>query len=215
MGVAPRRPGMPDRHSTPASPSSTQRATNGSHSSPACARTSTPRPGDASMVTPRVATCTTVPGKPSSATTRLLPPPRTRTSSPASSAARTAPMSSSSVVASTKRRAGPVGDEPAALGHGEHAVRDHVGQADGLGEVLVPVDRVEVAGRARVLDQVQALDREGARGDLLADLDLVVLHRGGHASGPPLDQDVVGRADVLAVDRLDDGLDILPLVAPV
>ena len=50
--------------------------------------------------------------------------------------------------------ADPVGDDPSASGHGEHAVRDDVGQSDLGGEPLVPVDRVEVAGGAGVADQV-------------------------------------------------------------
>ena len=50
----------------------------------------------------------------------------------------------------------PVGDEPAGERHGQHAVGDHVGQAHADGEPLVPVDRVEVAGRAGVADQVRA-----------------------------------------------------------
>ena len=56
---------------------------------------------------PRVATWTTVPGKPASATTRLLPPPRTSSGSPRSSAARTWATSSTSSAASANRWAGP------------------------------------------------------------------------------------------------------------
>ena len=48
-------------------------------------------------------------------------------------------------------------------GHGEHAVGDHVGQADRRGDALVPVDDVEVAGGAGVADEVRAVDREGLR----------------------------------------------------
>jgi len=56
---------------------------------------------------PLVATWITVPGKPSSEITRLLPPPSTSNGSPRWSAALTAAMISSSVPATTKRRAGP------------------------------------------------------------------------------------------------------------
>src|SRR5690348_12542377 len=228
---------MPDRHSRPARPSATLRATMASQSSPA-ATVSTP--GPPSRLTPRVATWITVPSKPSSETTRLLPPPRISTGSPVASADRTASMSSSSVPARTKPRAGPprrsvvksasligtasreaddgagarqhlriagpggdvdrhlvavelagddardldlgalvvvghddrggepdaelghrgrvpgpFGEVPACQGHREHAVRDHVGKADGRGDPLVPVDGVEVAGSARVPDQVR------------------------------------------------------------
>ena len=50
---------------------------------------------------------------------------------------------------------GPLGEEPAGQRHREHAVRDHVGQADRLGDALVPVDDVEVARGAGVPDQVR------------------------------------------------------------
>src|SRR6476661_1009488 len=56
---------------------------------------------------PEVATRTTVPGKPSSDTTRLEPPETTRSGSSASSTSRTASTSSSVVVAVTTREAGP------------------------------------------------------------------------------------------------------------
>src|SRR4051794_36858 len=92
---------MPDSDSTPASPSATQRATNGSHSSPAAAVSSTP-PSTSRSSTPRVSTRTTVPGQPSSAITRFEPPATSSTSSP-----RTASTSSSSLRASTTEPAGP------------------------------------------------------------------------------------------------------------
>ncbi len=66
-----------------------------------------PAPGSVVRWMPLVATWITVPGKPSSEMTRLLPPPRTSSGSPRWSAARTAAMISSSVPATTKRRAGP------------------------------------------------------------------------------------------------------------
>src|SRR5882757_695141 len=259
---------MPDRHSRPARPSATVRATTPSHSSPAAAVSP---PGLVPRLTPRVATWITVPSKPSSATTRLLPPPRIRTGSPAASADRTASTSSSSVSARAKARAGPpsrtvvksasltgmaswqadggvrarqylrvagprgdvdrhlvavelagddtghldqgalvvvgdhdrggepdavlghrgrvagpLGEEPAGQRHREHAVRDHVRQADRLGDALVPVDDVEIARGAAVPDQVRpghlVLARRdlGARHNVLVPSVLVV--RGGHPS---------------------------------
>src|SRR5918995_7345690 len=98
IGVAPTEPGMPDRHSTPARPSATQRATSGSQGSPAA----TVPPS-----TPREAMRSTVPGKPASATTRLEPPATISRGSPASSAARTVATIAASSCASTKRPAGP------------------------------------------------------------------------------------------------------------
>ena len=97
---------MPARHSTPASPLSTQRRTSPSQSWPAAAVTVT----DASPVsrrTPLVAIRSAVPSKPSSPTTRLLPPPSTSSDSPCWSAARTSATSSRSVLAVTNLRAGP------------------------------------------------------------------------------------------------------------
>jgi hypothetical protein len=93
IGVAPTEPGIPDRHSKPASPASTHRATSGSHGSPAATSSALP-----SSRTPRDVTCTTVPGNPASATTRLEPPART---SSGSSAARTAAMIAASSAASS------------------------------------------------------------------------------------------------------------------
>ena len=52
----------------------------------------------------------------------------------------------------------PVGYELDCRAHGEHAVGDDAGQAHAGGEGFVPVDRVEVAGRAGVLDQVLRAD---------------------------------------------------------
>ena len=80
------------------------------------------------------------------------------------------------------RVAGPVGDDPGRQRHGEHAVGDHVGQADRLRHPLVPVDDVEVAGRTGVPHQVGAADREGLGRQVEADLDVVV--RRGHVSPP-------------------------------
>src|SRR4051794_29332569 len=98
---------MPDRHSTPARPAATQRATSASHGSPAWTSSRT-RPWPASLdAIPRVAIRSTVPGKPASATTTLLPPARTSSGSPARSARRTASTTASSSAASTSRPAGP------------------------------------------------------------------------------------------------------------
>src|SRR6476469_3910356 len=93
---------MPDRHSIPASPASTQCATSASHDSPAATSRRAPV-----RAMPRVATRTTVPGKPASATTTFEPPARTSDGSPAASRARTASTSSASVAASATAPAGP------------------------------------------------------------------------------------------------------------
>jgi len=95
---------MPDRHSRPARPSAIVPATTPSQSSPAATVTV---PGSGPRLTSLIATWTTVPSNPSSATTRLLPPPRISKGSPRASAARTASMRSSSVPADAKSRAGP------------------------------------------------------------------------------------------------------------
>src|SRR5688572_5764462 len=103
---------MPESASMPTQPEPTARSTSASHDSPAATVTSTPPQVGSSAVstsglTPWVAMRTTRPGKPASATTRLLPPATRSTSCPASSAALTVPTSSASDVASTKRPAGP------------------------------------------------------------------------------------------------------------
>ena len=107
IGVPPTRPGMPDRASIPLHSCSTAVATRASQSSPAATVTVAPLQSETSAVMPRVATRTTVPGKPWSAISRFDPPPSTSTGSPAASAARTASTSSVSVVAVTTARAGP------------------------------------------------------------------------------------------------------------
>jgi hypothetical protein len=94
--VAPTEPGIPARHSIPDRPSATQPATNGSHGSPAATSSAPP-----SRLTPRVTILSTVPGKPSSATTRFEPPDMTSSGSPERSAARTASITACSVSAST------------------------------------------------------------------------------------------------------------------
>src|SRR3954452_16470870 len=94
---------MPERHSTPARSFWTACSTNGSHGSPACA-VKTPPPWSS---TPAVRMRTTVPGKPSSAITTLLPPARTRIGSFCASASSTAATTSSSLRASIIRAAGP------------------------------------------------------------------------------------------------------------
>ncbi len=53
-GVAPAEPGMPDRHSTPASPSATQPRRTASHGSPACDLEAQRSPPSSSRRTPRV-----------------------------------------------------------------------------------------------------------------------------------------------------------------
>ena len=73
---------MPARHSTPARPPATQSATSGSHGSPAATSSAAPRRARRRAWRSR----TTVPGKPSSATTRFEPPASTSSGSPARSA---------------------------------------------------------------------------------------------------------------------------------
>src|SRR4051794_19384509 len=106
MGVAPTLPGIPDSASTPTKPRRTASSTNGSHGSPAATLTEAPAQASCSTSTPRVSTRTTVPSKPASETTRLLPPPSTSTGRPATSASRTAVTRSSSVRARTSVPAG-------------------------------------------------------------------------------------------------------------
>ncbi len=73
-GVAPVDPGMPDSASIPDHPCSTARATRPSQSSPAATVTlAPPHMSSESTRTPRVATLTTVPGNPASATTTFEP----------------------------------------------------------------------------------------------------------------------------------------------
>ena len=90
-GWPPTRPGMPESASTPDQPRSTAlddvvpaspAATSTRHGHSTARRTGRRSVG----LTPRVATSTTRPSKPSSATTRLLPPPSTSTGLPAASA---------------------------------------------------------------------------------------------------------------------------------
>src|SRR5882672_2524963 len=106
MGVAPTRPGMPLRHSSPAQPCATARSTKGSHGSPAAALTSTESPTSREE-TPRRPIFTTRPSRPSSATTTLEPPPRIRIGTPRDSAQRTAAATVASSEASMKKRAEP------------------------------------------------------------------------------------------------------------
>ncbi len=76
IGVAPTEPGIPDRHSKPWRPSSTQRATSSSQASPAATVSRAP-----SRSTPRVATRTTLPSTPASAITTFEPPASTSAAS--------------------------------------------------------------------------------------------------------------------------------------
>ncbi len=99
---------MPDSASTPVQPCSTAWATRSSHGSPAATCTVAPEQSSwLSTVTPRVRTCTTVPSKPASATSRFDPPATSSTGSPAASAAETASTSAASSSATTVRVAGP------------------------------------------------------------------------------------------------------------
>src|SRR4029453_11231372 len=80
--------------------------------------------------------------------------------------------------------AGPAGDHAGGDPHGVHAVGDHPGQPDRLGDLVAPVDRVEVAGRAGVADQVQALDGLGDLGEGVAGPDPGQVDVGAHAPLP-------------------------------
>src|SRR5215472_9487916 len=97
---------MPLRHSSPAHPRATVKATSASHGSPAAAVRST-TPSAPCTVTPRRAILRTRLSTPPSATTRFEPPPRTRRSRPRRSAQATASTTLRSSRASRKYRAGP------------------------------------------------------------------------------------------------------------
>src|SRR3954447_13378376 len=68
------------------------------------------------------------------------------------------------------RAAAGLGLGPRDLRHRPQAVQDLARQPDLLGEVVVDVDRVEVAGRARVADRDVAVGRDLELGELLAGL---------------------------------------------
>src|SRR5436309_6686842 len=106
IGVPPTVPGMPERHSMPASPRLTAKSTSGSHSSPAPAETIVSSPSIAAL-TPRRATCRTRPSNPSSAITRLLPPPSTNNGAPRAAAHPCAAITSLIEVARANHRAAP------------------------------------------------------------------------------------------------------------
>src|SRR5512142_2745143 len=118
---------MPDRHSIPAYPAATAAAQTASHGSPAAASRTTPSPSGV-MVTPRDRTRTTVPAKPASPITTLLPPARTRSGA---STARTAATSSSPVWAITSRSA-----VPPSL-NVEKAARSGTSGSTGMGPALL------------------------------------------------------------------------------
>ena len=108
IGVAPTRPGMPDRASSPLHSSVDGVADQRVPVSPAATVTTAPEHAATSAAIPRVATLTTVPAKPSSPTSRFEPPPRTSTGSPAaSSVARRVDDQLGLGLAVTNRRAGP------------------------------------------------------------------------------------------------------------
>src|SRR3954471_21637945 len=78
----------------------------------------------------------------------------------------------------------PVGHEARRGGHGQHAVRDDVGQADGGRDPLVPVDDVEVTAGAGIADEVETGQRERRGRQFVADRDLV--ERADSHHSPPL-----------------------------
>src|ERR687887_1592890 len=79
-----------------------------------------------------------------------------------------------------RRVARPAGHHPRRDAHRVHAVGDHAGQADRLGDLVVPVDRVEVARGAGVADQVGAFDRLGDLGQGVAGPDAGRVDGGAH-----------------------------------
>ena len=106
IGVAPAEPGMPERHSSPDQPLATVAATRSSQGSPASTRTVTVSASSATTAHPRERTSTTVPGKPASPITTLLPPARTSTGSSRRRASRTRRTISSALAAATTGRRG-------------------------------------------------------------------------------------------------------------
>ena len=69
------------------------------------------------------------------------------------------------------RVADPLGDVAAAETHGQHAVGDRGVQTDLLGDLVVPVDRVEVAGDPGVVHQIRTGQGDDSFGQLVAHLD--------------------------------------------
>lgn len=102
IGVAPAEPGIPARHSIPASPASTVRATASLQTSLTASSSVVPE-----SVQPRVAIRRAVPANPLSPMTRLDPPPMTSSGVPLASASRAASITSASVSAVISRVAGP------------------------------------------------------------------------------------------------------------
>src|SRR4051794_36148785 len=98
---------MPAIVSSPLNSCSRVEATKASHGSPAATVSTAPEQEATSLSMPRVATLTTVPSNPESATSRFEPPPRMSTGSPAASRSRTACTRSPSVSGVSIRRTGP------------------------------------------------------------------------------------------------------------
>src|SRR6202034_955533 len=84
--------------------------------------------------------------------------------------------------AARARAAAPLGDELPGLRHRVHPVCDDVRQADRAGDPLVPVDDVEVARGAAVLDQVEPGNAVRARLECGARLNVGVAD--GHQPAP-------------------------------
>ena len=88
------------------------------------------------------------------------------------------------VLADRARVTHPLGDIAAAEAHGQHAVGDRGVQSDLFGDLVVPVDRVEVAGHPGVVDQVGPGQGDGPLRQLVADLhrtELTQCHRQSHS----------------------------------
>src|SRR6185369_88642 len=67
--------------------------------------------------------------------------------------------------------ADPGGDVTATKAHGQHAVRNRDVQAHQLGDLVVPVDGVQIAGNAGVVDEVLTGQRDDPLRQLIPDLD--------------------------------------------
>ena len=94
----------------------------------------------------------------------------------------------------------PCGGESGTQTHGEHSVGDHIGQPGQLGDALVPVDRVGVAGHPGVVHQVAAGQPGVVRRQLVADLHVVEGRRAGRAGQAPVgDPDLTVGAHGLVV----------------
>src|SRR5699024_5429891 len=87
------------------------------------------------------------------------------------------------VTADFARITNPVGYDINNGSHRPHAVGDYSGQTDFVGEALIPVDGVAIAGRSGVANECGAVDADGALADFLA-LSEFIESWSAHASSP-------------------------------